>query len=90
VETATTKGFFRHRHCCPSCGEVLPQPAPSRFTAAGSIAVGPLVRLGVSVVMPSYRCPACEHECVEPRDDMVSDLMKASAHAFRSAHIAPG
>ena len=35
-------------------------------------------------------CSACGHECVEPSDAMVADLMKASAHAFKAAHISAG
>lgn len=42
----------------------------------------------VQVELPTYRCGACNTEAVEPRDAVVDDLMKASAHAFRSAQLA--
>jgi hypothetical protein len=44
----------------------------------------------VHVDLPAYHCAACGHDSVEPMDTMVNDLMKASAHAFRAAHIGPG
>lgn len=42
----------------------------------------------VQVELPTYPCGACNTEAVEPRDAVVDDLIKASAHAFRSAQLA--
>jgi hypothetical protein len=89
LDGAGKKGLLRQRYCCPACGEVLDPQGSGRVEADRSIAFDGAL-FGVHVDLPSYRCPACAHECVEPRDTMASDLMKASAHAFRSARIAPG
>lgn len=92
LDAAEKKGFLlRRRYCCPACGEALDtQHDAGRVEAERSMELGGLTPFGVHVDLPSYQCPACAHECVEPRDVMISDLMKASAHAFRSARIAPG
>ena len=90
LDSAAEKGFLRKRYCCPSCGEVLDTHDAGRVHADHSMAVDGLRPIAVHVELPAYRCTSCEHECVEPRDTMVSDLMRASAHAYRSAQIAPG
>lgn len=91
LDAAEKKGLLRRRYCCPACGQALDTTVFSRVEGERSIAVEGLDRfVAVHVDMPSYRCPSCAHECVEPQDALVSDLMKASAHAFRSAQIAPG
>lgn len=89
ADTAKAKGFLVWRRlCCPSCGEELRVDANTRFAAIGSISVGPLVSLGFRIDMPSYCCPACHHERVAPRDELLIDLKKASERAFRSVGVA--
>lgn len=90
LDSAAEKGFLRKRYCCPECGAALDTSEPGRVHADHSLPVEGLRPVAVHVDLPAYRCGACGHECVEPRDTMVSDLMQASAHAYRSAHIAPG
>jgi len=90
LDSATEKGFLRKRYCCPACGNALDTTHAGRVEAEHSITFDGLRPIAVHVDLPSYRCTACGHECVEPRDTMVSDLMRASAHAFRSARIVPG
>jgi ribosomal protein S27AE len=89
LDAANEKGFLRKRYCCPACGQVLDTQHASRVEAEHSMAFDGLRPVAVHLDLPSYRCGSCGHECVEPRDAMVSDLMRASTHAFRSAHIAP-
>ena len=90
LDAAQKKGLLRKRYCCPACGEALDTHEAGRVEADRSMAFDGVSRFGVHVDLPSYRCASCGHECVEPLDTMVGDLMKASAHAFRSAQIAPG
>ncbi len=90
LDAANEKGFLRKRYCCPACGERLDTNDAGRVEAEHSMAFDGLRPIAVHVDMPSYRCAACGHECVVPRDTMISDMVRASAHAFRSAHIAPG
>lgn len=90
LDAAAEKGFLRKRFCCPACGQVLDTQGAGRVQAEHSMSVDGVAPFAVHVDLPAYRCAACGHECVEPRDTLVSDLMRASAHAFRSAHIAPG
>jgi hypothetical protein len=90
LDAAQTKGLLRRRYACPACGETLNTHEAGRVDADRSLEFEGLSRFGVHVALPSYRCAACGHECVEPRDTLVSDLMQASAHAFRAAHITPG
>jgi predicted RNA-binding Zn-ribbon protein involved in translation (DUF1610 family) len=90
LDAAGKKGLLRQRYCCPACGEVLDTHDAGRVETDRSIELDGLSRFGVHVDLPSYRCPSCGHECVEPHEAMVNDLMKASAHAFRAAHITPG
>lgn len=90
LDSAATKGLLRKRYCCPACGEVLDTHDAGRVQADRAMEFEGLSRFGVHVDLPAYRCSACSHECVEPQDAMVSDLMSASAHAFRAAHIQPG
>lgn len=90
LDSAAEKGFLRKRYCCPSCGEVLNTHDAGRVHADRSLAVEGLRPIAVHVELPAYRCASCGHESVEPRDTMVSDLMQASAHAYRSAQITPG
>jgi hypothetical protein len=87
LEAAAEKGLLRRRYCCTVCGEALDSHATRRVEATRSVELDGLDRFGVEVDLPSYRCPSCAREYVEPLDTMVNDLMKASAHAFRSAHI---
>jgi hypothetical protein len=88
---AQEKGFLRKRLCCPECGTVLDaQGRSSRLAADRSVGIEGMAPFDVHVELPSCRCSSCGHELVEPQDAMLNDLMKASAQAFRSAHIAPG
>jgi hypothetical protein len=90
LDSAAEKGFLRKRYCCPACGTALDTTAARRVHADHSLPVEGQRPVAVHVDLPAYRCASCGHECVEPRDAVVSDLMRASAHAYRSAHIAPG
>jgi hypothetical protein len=90
LESAAEKGFLRKRYCCPACGQALDTHEADRVQADHTMDYDGQPPIAVHVDLPAYRCDACGRQCVEPRDTMVSDLMKASAHAFRSAHIAPG
>ena len=90
LDAAAEKGFLRKRYCCPACGEALDTQDAGRVRAEHSMTVDGATPFAVHVGLPAYRCAACGHECVQPRDTLVSDLMRTSAHAFRSAHIAPG
>lgn len=90
LDAAGMKGLLRRRYCCPACGETLDTHDAGRVEADRSMAFDGMSRFGVHVDLPSYHCASCGHECVEPQDALVSDLMQASAHAFRAAHIAPG
>jgi hypothetical protein len=90
LDGAAEKGFFRKHYCCPACGEALNREGSGRVEATRAVELAGLDRFGVEVDLPSFRCAACGHECVEPHETLVGDLMKASAHAFRSAHLAPG
>jgi hypothetical protein len=90
ADPALEKGFLRKRYCCPACGAALDTHPASRVAAERELKLDGLAPIVVHVDMPAYRCPACGHDCVEPMEAMVNDLMKASAHAFRAAHIAPG
>lgn len=90
LDSAAEKGFLRKRYCCPSCNAVLDTRDAGRVHVDHSMAVDGLRPVAVHVELPAFRCAACGHECVEPRDAMVNDLMRASAHAYRSAQIAPG
>jgi predicted RNA-binding Zn-ribbon protein involved in translation (DUF1610 family) len=90
LDAATMKGLLRRRYCCPACGETLDTHEARRVEAERSMALEGTASIGVHVDLPSYRCASCGHESVEPRDVLVSDLMNASAHAFKAAHIAPG
>ena len=87
LDAAAQRGFLRRRYCCTVCGEALESHGSGRVEATHSVELAGLNRFGVEIDLPSYRCPSCSREYVEPLDTMVSDLMKASAHAFRSAHI---
>jgi predicted RNA-binding Zn-ribbon protein involved in translation (DUF1610 family) len=91
LDSARMKGLLRRRYCCPACGETLDTHDDShRVEADHAMEFDGVSRFGVHVDLPSYRCPSCGHECVEPSDAMAADLMKASAHAFKAAHIRPG
>jgi hypothetical protein len=90
LDSARTKGLLRRRYCCPACGETLDTHDARRVEADRSLELEGTSRFGVHVDLPAYRCASCGHECVEPSDAMVNDLMQASAHAFKAAHIAPG
>ena len=90
LDAAGKKGFLLKRYSCPQCGAVLDKHETGRVGADHSMDCDGPAPVAVHVDLPAYRCDACGHECVEPRDVLVNDLMEASAHAFRSAHIAPG
>jgi hypothetical protein len=90
TDTAAEKGFLRKRYCCPHCGTVLDTRGARRVHVEHSMAVDGQRPIAVQVDLPAYRCTSCGHACVEPRDTLVSDLMRASAHAYRAAQIAPG
>lgn len=90
LDAANEKGFLRKRYCCPACGEALDTKNAGRVEAEHSMDYDGLRPIAVHLDLPAYRCAACGHACVEPREALVSDLMQASAHAFRSAHIVPG
>jgi hypothetical protein len=90
LDAAAERGFLRRRFCCPACGEVLDPDGSGRVETVRSVEFEGLDRIGVEIGLPSYRCPSCAQEYVEPHAAMVNDLMKASVRAFRSAEIAPG
>lgn len=90
LDSAAEKGFLRKRYCCPSCGTVLDTRGAGRVHGDHSLRVDGQQPVAVHIDLPAYRCTSCGHECVEPRDTVVSDLMQASAHAYRSAQISPG
>lgn len=90
LDPAAMKGLLRRRYCCPACGEALNTHDASRVEGDCSLEFDGMAPVGVHVALPSYRCTACGQECVEPSDTVVSNLMNASAHAFRAAHIKPG
>jgi DNA-directed RNA polymerase subunit RPC12/RpoP len=90
LDAAGQRGFLRRRYCCTVCGEALESHGSGRVEATRSVDFEGLDRFGVEIDLPSYRCPSCAREYVEPHDAMVNDLMKASARAFRSAQLGPG
>jgi hypothetical protein len=90
LDAAVERGLLRRRYRCTACDAVLDSSGSGRVEATRSVEIEGLARFGVEIDLPSYRCPSCTREYVEPRDTMINDLMKASARAFRSAHIAPG
>ena len=90
LDAAAERGFLRKRYRCTACDAVLDSHGSGRVEATRSVEIEGLARFGVEIDLPSYRCPSCTRDYVEPHDTMVNDLMKASAHAFRSAKIAPG
>jgi uncharacterized protein with PIN domain len=90
LEAAAQRGLLRRRYCCTVCGDALDSHGSGRVEATRTVELEGVARFGVEIDLPSYRCPSCTREYVEPRDAMVNDLMKASARAFRSAEIAPG
>jgi hypothetical protein len=90
LDAAAMKGLLRRRYCCPACGETLDTHETKRVEADRAMTFDGMAPFGVHVDLPAYHCASCGHECVEPTDAMASDLMKASAHAFRAAHIAAG
>jgi hypothetical protein len=90
ADPAVEKGFLRKRYGCPACGAALDTHGASRVEAERALRFDGLAPVGVHVDLPAYHCAACGHDSVEPMDTMVNDLMKASAHAFRAAHIGPG
>ncbi|HEY6511390.1 MAG TPA: hypothetical protein VI032_05395 [Burkholderiaceae bacterium] len=89
LDAAKERGFLRRRYCCTVCGDALAPHGSNRVEATRSVELAGLARFGVEIDLPSYRCPSCAREYVEPLDTMVNDLMRASARAFRSADIAP-
>ena len=90
LDSAAEKGFLCGRYCCPICGEGLGTRDAGRVHVDQSMAVDGLRPVVVHVGLTTFRCAYCRHECVEPRDAMVNDLMRASARAYQSAQIAPG
>lgn len=91
LDPAKEKGLLRHHYCCPACGAVLDSRGNGGVEKVlRSIGLEGLDRFEVQIDLHTYRCGSCAQDYVEPRDTMVTDLMKASAHAFRSAAIAPG
>lgn len=89
LDAADTKGLLRRRYCCPACGETLDTHGAGRVEADRAMTLDGLAPFDVHVDLPAYRCNACGRECVEPSDTLASNLMNASAHAFRAAHITP-
>ena len=89
LDTAAQKGLLRKRYCCSHCGRVLAADEAGRFAAHRTLRLQELQSFDVRLELPTYRCPGCGRESVEPRDEMVDHLMKASARAFRSAEVAP-
>jgi hypothetical protein len=88
LEPAGRRGLLRKRFSCPGCGAVLDGGASGRVESHRTIAVGGQHAFDVQLEMPTFRCPACQRECVEPVDVVAADLMKASARAFRTAQLA--
>ncbi len=89
IGQASQKGLLRKRYCCPECGQELEQGANGRVEARRVLELKGCEAFGVLVELPKFRCPACAKESVPPGKAVVDDLMKASVHAFRAAHVTP-
>lgn len=87
LQPAGRRGLLRKRYTCPGCSAVLDGGSSGRVESHRVVEIDGLHPFDVQVDMPTYRCTACHTESVEPRDAVVEDLMKASAHAFRSARV---
>jgi hypothetical protein len=88
LEAAGRRGLLFKRYTCSGCSAVLDGGSSGRVEVHHVVEIDGLHPFEVEVDMPTYRCGACNTESVEPRDAVVEDLMKASAQAFRSAHLA--
>ncbi|MCW5633682.1 MAG: hypothetical protein KIT17_10120 [Rubrivivax sp.] len=88
LDPAARRGLLRKRYACPACGAVLEGGASGRVEAHRTVEIDGLHAFDVQVDLPTFRCGVCQQESVEPREQMLDDLMKASAHAFRSAELA--
>jgi hypothetical protein len=89
VDPALQKGLLRKRYCCPGCGRKLDGGRNTRVEAKRVLELTGCAAFGVCVELPKFRCSACGMEYVPPGAVVVDDLMEASAHAFRSAAVAP-
>jgi hypothetical protein len=87
LDAAGRRGLLRKRYTCPGCSAVLDGGSGGRVATHRVVEIDGLHPFDVRVDLPTYRCAACHTESVEPGDTLVEDLMKASAHAFRSAQV---
>ncbi|WP_018954456.1 IS66 family transposase zinc-finger binding domain-containing protein [Thioalkalivibrio sulfidiphilus] len=90
VTPAVQKGLFRKRLHCPACGKELSAVAEDRRNGRAHLAVPEGDPVAVEVIVPLYRCPACDKQASEPESGLQRDVMQAVANAFRSAEIPPG
>lgn len=88
LEGAGRRGLLFKRNTCPGCDAVLEGAASGRIESHHVIELDGLAPFDVHVEMATFRCSACSRESVEPKDAVLEDLMKASAHAFRSGELA--
>jgi len=87
VDPAAQKGQLRKGYCCPECGGALGGGTNSHVEAKRVLELAGCEAFGVCVELPTFRCSACGRNYVPPGEVVVNDLIKASAHAFRSAAV---
>lgn len=88
LDAAGRRGLLRRRYACPACGTELADGARGHAEARRTIEIDGLHPFDVRVDVTTFRCPTCQHESIESREQLLDDLMKASARAFRSAELA--
>lgn len=87
VGTASRKGLLRKRYCCPQCGKDLDHGTNDHVETKRVLQFEGCDAFGVYVELPKFSCPACGHGYVPPGEIVANDMMKASAHAFRTAKV---
>ena len=88
LDAAGRRGLLRKRYACPNCGTVLEGGPAGRVEAHRTVRIDGVHAFDVEVDLPTFRCTVCRRESIEPREELLDDLMKASARAFRSAELA--
>ena len=89
VRPASEKGLLRKRFCCPTCGTTLNETDGGHVDAKRSFEMAECGDFDVTVELPELRCSECGKTYVPPGGTVLSNIMKASAHAFRSAAVTP-